>query len=157
MTTFFNPHRGEMTFDEVVDELVAAMQANPKERFEILIGTDSSITLDRPDFVSAIVLHRVGKGGRYFWTRRREQRIPSLRQRIWREAWLSFELAQLLIQRLAAVSLLQYNLEIHVDIGENGKTKEMIDEVVGMIIANGFSVRIKPHAYAASSVADKHT
>jgi hypothetical protein len=64
MTTFFNPHRGEMTFDEVVDELVAAMQANPKERFEILIGTDSSITLDRPDFVSAIVLHRVGKGGR---------------------------------------------------------------------------------------------
>jgi predicted RNase H-related nuclease YkuK (DUF458 family) len=157
MATFFNPHSGELTFDEVVGELVAAMQAHPKERFEILIGTDSSITLDRLDFVSAIVLHRVGKGGRYFWTRRREQRIPSLRQRIWREAWLSFELAQRLIQRLAAVSLLQYNLEIHVDIGENGKTKEMIDEVVGMIIGNGFSVRIKPHAYAASSVADKHT
>jgi predicted RNase H-related nuclease YkuK (DUF458 family) len=157
MPTFFNPNIGELTFDEVVEELVATMQANPKERFEILIGTDSSITFDRIDFVSAIVLHRVGKGGRYFWTRRREPCLPSLRQRIWREAWLSFELAQRLIGGLAAVSLLQYNLEIHVDIGENGKTKEMIDEVVGMIIGNGLSVKIKPHAYAASAVADKHT
>jgi predicted RNase H-related nuclease YkuK (DUF458 family) len=33
----------------------------------------------------------------------------------------------------------------------------MIDEVVGMIIGNGMRVRIKPHAYAATSVADKHT
>jgi hypothetical protein len=55
------------------------------------------------------------------------------------------------------VSLLQFNLEIHVDIGENGRTKEMIDEVVGMIIGGGMRVRIKPHAYAATSVADKHT
>ena len=61
------------------------------------------------------------------------------------------------MERLARVSLLQFNLEIHVDIGENGRTKEMIDEVVGMIIGNGMRVRIKPHAYAATSVADKHT
>lgn len=157
MSTFYNPHRGEMSFDEVVDELVAEMSSNPKDRFEILIGTDSSTTVDRLDFVSAVVLHRLGKGGRYFWTRRRERAMSSLRQRIWREAWLSFELAQKLIARLPAVSLLHYNLEIHVDIGENGRTKEMIDEVVGMIIGNGFAVRIKPHAYAASAVADKHT
>lgn len=154
---FYNPHLGELTFDGVVESIVDEMKANPKERFEILIGSDSSTTLNRLDVVSAIVLHKIGKGGRYFWTRRRERRIPSLRQRIWREAWLSFELAQHLIQQLAALSLLQFNLEIHVDIGENGRTKEMIDEVVGMIIANGLSVRIKPHAYAASSVADKHT
>jgi len=154
---FYNPHLGQMTFDEVVDSLVEEMRANPKERFELLIGTDSSKTSERLDIVSAIVLHRVGRGGRYFWARRREKRPHSLRQQIWREAWLSFELAQQLIGRLAELSLLQFNLEIHVDIGENGKTKEMIDEVVGMIVASGLAVRIKPHAYAASSVADKHT
>lgn len=146
-----------MDFPQVVGTIVAEMQANPKDRFEILIGTDSSASPDRVDMVSAIVLHRVGKGGRYFWSRTQERKIPSLRQRIWREAWLSFELAQALMHELASVSMLQYNLEIHVDIGENGRTKEMIDEVVGMIIGNGFAVRIKPHAYAASSVADKHT
>jgi uncharacterized protein len=157
MQLFHNPHIGDMTFDEVVNELVSAMKADPKDQFEILIGTDSSASPERLDFVSAIVLHRLGKGGRYFWTRHREPTMPSLRQRIWREAWLSFELAQTLMGRLTAISLLQFNLEIHVDIGENGRTKEMIDEVVGMIIGNGMRVRIKPHAYAATSVADKHT
>jgi len=154
---FFNPHLGEMTFDEVVESLIGEMRGNSRDRFELLIGTDSSTSLDRLDIVSAIVLHRVGRGGRYFWTRRRERRPESLRQQIWKEAWDSFELAQHLIGRLAARTSLTFDLEIHVDIGENGKTKEMIDEVVGMIIANGLSVRIKPHAYAASSVADKHT
>jgi predicted RNase H-related nuclease YkuK (DUF458 family) len=154
---FFNPHDGEMTFDGVVDTIVAEMRARPKERFEILVGTDSSTSFKHADLVSAIVLHTVGKGGRYFWARKRERRIPSLRQRIWREAWLSFEVAQHLLERLGSISLLQFDLEIHVDIGKSGRTKDMIDEVVGMIIANGFAVRIKPHAYAASSVADKHT
>ena len=154
---FFNPHDGEMTFPEVIHTLVGEMKAHPKDRFEILIGTDSSTTPKHLDLVSAIVLHNIGRGGRYFWTRRRERQSPSLRQRIWREAWLSFELAQRVIERLGAVSFLQFNLEIHVDIGENGRTKELIDEVVGMIIGNGLAVRIKPHAYAASAVADKHT
>jgi predicted RNase H-related nuclease YkuK (DUF458 family) len=154
---FFNPHDGEMAFAEVIATLVRAMKARPEDRFEILIGTDSSATPNHLDLVSAIVLHNVGRGGRYFWTRRRERRSPSLRQQIWREAWLSFELAQHVIERLGAVSFLQFNLEIHVDIGENGRTKELIDEVVGMIIGNGLAVRIKPHAYAASAVADKHT
>jgi len=154
---FFNPHDGEMTFPEVISTLVREMRTAPKDPFEILIGTDSSTSTHHLDLVSAVVLHRVGHGGRYFWTRRRERRSPSLRQQIWREAWLSFELAQHVIERLGAVSFLQFNLEIHVDIGENGRTKELIDEVVGMIIGNGLAVRIKPHAYAASAVADKHT
>ena len=154
---FFNPHDGEMTFAKVMAMVVREMRAHPKDRFEILIGTDSSTTPTHLDLVSAIVLHKIGRGGRYFWTRRRERRSPSLRHQIWREAWLSFELAQHVIERLGALTLLQFNLEIHVDIGENGRTKELIDEVVGMIIGNGLAVRIKPHAYAASAVADKHT
>ncbi len=154
---FYNPHDGEMTFSEVIRTVVGEMKAHPNDRFEILIGTDSSTAPKHLDLVSAIVLHNIGRGGRYFWTRRRERRSPSLRQQIWREAWLSFELAQRVIERLGALSFLQFNLEIHVDIGENGRTKELIDEVVGMIIGNGLAVRIKPHAYAASAVADKHT
>jgi len=154
---FYNPHEGGLSFDGVVAAIVAGMEADPKERFEILIGTDSSSGPDDVDFVSAIVLHKLGKGGRYFWTRHREKRVPSLRQKIWREAWLSFDLAQRVLAGLSDHALLRYNLEIHVDVGENGRTKEMIDEVVGMIIGSGFSVRIKPHAYAASSVADKYT
>jgi predicted RNase H-related nuclease YkuK (DUF458 family) len=155
--TFHNPSIGEMTFDDVISTIVSEMADGSKEQFELLIGTDSSTSNNNLDLVSAIVLHKIGRGGRYFWTRKRERRTPSLRHQIWREAWLSFELAQHVIQGLESKSLLQFNLEIHVDIGENGPTKELIDEVVGMIIGNGLAVRIKPHAFAASAVADKHT
>ena len=50
-----------------------------------------------------------------------------------------------------------YNLEIHVDVGEHGDTRNMIKEVVGMVTGNGFVAKTKPDAYAASYVADKHT
>lgn len=146
-----------MTFDDVIETLVSEMANGSRDRYALLIGTDSSTSDNHLDLVSAIVLHKIGLGGRYFWTRTREKRAPSLRFQIWREAWLSFELAQDVMRALADRSLLQVNLEIHVDIGENGRTKELIDEVVGMIIGNGMAVRIKPHAYAASAVADKHT
>lgn len=154
---FYNPSIGEMTFGDVISTIVSEMEGHSKEQFELLIGTDSSTSTNHLELVSAIVLHKIGRGGRYFWTRKRERRTSSLRHQIWREAWLSFELAQHVIRRLESESLLQFNLEIHVDIGENGPTKELIDEVVGMIIGNGLAVRIKPHAYAASAVADKHT
>jgi predicted RNase H-related nuclease YkuK (DUF458 family) len=154
---FHNPSIGDMSFDEVIATLISEMNGSSDQRFELLIGTDSSSSPHHLELVSAIVLHRVGRGGRYFWTRTRERRTSSLRLKIWREAWLSFELAQHVIARFESESLLPFNLEIHVDIGENGRTKELIDEVVGMIIGNGLAVRIKPHAYAASAVADKHT
>lgn len=154
---FHNPTVGRLTFNEAVASITAEMEKDPKAHYEILIGTDSSSGPEDVDFVSAIVIHKLGKGARYFWTRTREKRVPSLRQKIWREAWMSFELAQRVLEALTSFSLLQFNLEIHVDIGENGRTKEMIDEVVGMIMGSGLAVRIKPQAYAASSVADKYT
>lgn len=154
---FHNPSIGEMTFGEVISTIVAEMEGHSQEQFELLIGTDSSTYPNHLELVSAIVLHKVGRGGRYFWTRKREKTTPSLRLQIWREAWLSFELAQHVMRSLESESLLQFNLEIHVDIGKNGPTKELIDEVVGMILGSGLAVRIKPEAYAASAVADKHT
>ena len=48
-------------------------------------------------------------------------------------------------------------VEIHLDVGENGKTKELIRDIVGMITGTGFAARIKPDSFGASKVADKHT
>lgn len=87
--------------------------------------------------------------------------MPSLRQRIYHEATLSLSLAQQLTQGVGEV-LNGYlaggtcQLEVHVDIGRFGPTRDMIKEIVGMILGSGFAVKIKPESYAASSVADKH-
>ncbi|HAA34763.1 MAG TPA: hypothetical protein DCD97_05580, partial [Firmicutes bacterium] len=40
---------------------------------------------------------------------------------------------------------------------EAGDTKELIREVVGMVIGSGFDARIKPESYGASKVADRYT
>ena len=46
---------------------------------------------------------------------------------------------------------------IHADIGENGKTKDMIRELTGLIRGNGFEPKIKPEAYIASTLADRYS
>jgi len=50
-----------------------------------------------------------------------------------------------------------WDFEIHVDIGENGQTKSMMQEVIGMIRAYNFEAITKPASYAATKVADRHT
>lgn len=159
-TQFHNPTRGEMSFDEVIYDLVDYMESDPDREYELIVGSDSSGTSEEPSFVSVIVVHKVGRGARYFWTREidHENNYP-LRQRIYREASLSLELAENLIDKFKkALSLqkLEYDFQIHVDIGREGPTKELIQEVVGMIESNGFEAYIKPEAYGASTVADKH-
>ncbi len=49
-----------------------------------------------------------------------------------------------------------YDFQIHIDVGQNGPTRDMIKEVVGMVRGNGFKAKIKPESYAASSIADKY-
>ncbi len=154
---FYSPTKGRMSFAEVIEDIVAVMEEDPTVRYEIVVGTDSHSSLGEMDFVSAVIIHKVGKGGRYFWRRVRETKIYTLRQKIYKEATLSFELAKAVMEELEVRTPLDYNLEIHVDVGQRGPTKELIDEVVGMIVGSGFAVKTKPDAYAASTVADKHT
>ena len=48
-------------------------------------------------------------------------------------------------------------IEVHSDIGNHGKTKELIQEVVSWINASGYAAQIKPESFGASKVADKYT
>lgn len=83
-----------------------------------------------------------------------------MRERVLQEVVLSCDLALKLREDLKEKvdDGLNYNLRyIHADIGKNGKTKDMIKEVVGLIKGNGFMPKIKPEAYAASSLADRYS
>jgi predicted RNase H-related nuclease YkuK (DUF458 family) len=65
--------------------------------------------------------------------------------------------ASRLTERLATAGLKDPNIEIHLDIGKQGRTKEIIREVVGMVVGSGFGARIKPESYGAFKVADRYT
>jgi predicted RNase H-related nuclease YkuK (DUF458 family) len=128
----------------------------PPIPYRLIIGTDSQLREDAC-FVTAIVIHRVGKGGRYYYTKENERMGRSLKQRIFFEAAKSLGIASRLAEKLAQNGYGDLNVEIHLDIGQNGETKDLIREIVGMVTGTGFEAKIKPDAYGATKVADKHS
>lgn len=159
---FLSPTKGKMTIGRMVDELVDFMREEPDYFYRLVIGTDSKTgkpdTRKPVDFVTAVVIHRKDKGGRYFWQKNKVSRIGSLRDKIYTETLLSIQLAEKLVPDLTKrLNGERYKLEIHIDVGDVGPTREMIKEVVGMVTGNGFTAKTKPESYGAFVVADKHT
>ena len=159
---FISPSKGKMTIQQMVDELVAFMREEPDYFYRLVVGTDSKTGKPDPreqvNFVTAVVIHRKGKGGRYFWQKNKIGKIGSLRDKIYTETLLSIQLAEKLVPDLTKkLNGERYKLEIHIDVGDVGPTREMIKEVVGMVTGNGFTAKTKPESFGAFSVADKHT
>lgn len=157
-TVYHSPTYGHLALDGMLDRMIAFQYLKPDAGYRLLIGTDSMPgTGGEAMMVTAMVLQRVGNGGLYFWKRERYRHLMTLRQRMVQEALCSVEHARTFLAHRRATELLIADLEIHVDIGHRGPTREMIKEIVGMVTAHGFPVKTKPHSVAASSIADRHT
>lgn len=159
---FFNPSLGSLSLEQVTIEIEKFINDDPQSSYRLVIGTDSQAKRSNGeaeiDFVSAVVIHRIGTGGRYFWSRERRKKTYVLREKIYTETTLSLALAEKLVPMLRGkIPGGRYDLEIHIDVGPIGPTREMIKEVVGMVSGSGYTAKTKPESYGASSVADKHT
>ncbi|MEK7576188.1 MAG: ribonuclease H-like YkuK family protein [Patescibacteria group bacterium] len=148
----------------VVADIRNYVSAHADSSYEIVIGSDSQATLKgQAAFVTAIVVRRIGNGGVSFWTRH-EEKFFNLKDRIWKEAMLSITLAQelrtLMKEEIGEEIFWEGRVEfrcIHIDVGMNGPTKDLIDGISGMVKGYGFVPVIKPFSYGAFVVADKHT
>ncbi len=154
----FNSSFGvKLNKEQLVKILIDFINAEPGKKYKVIIGTDSERRPNNTaDFVTAVVIHRLGHGGRYFWRHLGVQKLYTLRDRIIREVLESLDVGKEMLSALQATGNKNFDFEIHVDIGEKGETKSMIQELVGMIRANNFEVKTKPESYAASKVADRH-
>jgi len=164
-TLFQSPTYGTLTFGEVLGKVRTYIDCESldgipsrKYHYRIIVGTDSSPRNgENTEYITALIIHRVGLGGIYFWQKTVTPRAVTLRSRIYKEALLSIDFAKVLVDSLVAANLLDLDLEIHVDIGKVGQTRDIITEVVGMVRGNGFEVKTKPDSFGASKVADRHT
>src|SRR3989344_2101395 len=153
---FNNDTAGKLTFDEVIGEVLGYVSKDARARYRIFIGSDSLSYDTRVNIVSTIVVYKVGNGGRYFWHRFQRDGIHNLRAKIHAEVECSLELAQKVLGALRGkISNLPETLEIHVDVGENGSTRELIAEVTGWVKAYGLTPKTKPDSVAATNVADR--
>lgn len=118
----------------------------------IHIGTDSLQTGRFTQFVTVLVMLTVkhdgrGGGGRVAYSREVVPRIQSLRDRLSKEVWRSMELAMLLSE---------YDLTIHIDANPSPryKSSKYLQELVGMVVGQGFKALWKPDSWAATHAAD---
>jgi predicted RNase H-related nuclease YkuK (DUF458 family) len=155
---FTSPTYGTLALPQVREKIVDFLARDSKGKYQIIVGTDSQPHNGKGvDFVTAIVVHRVGMGGVYFWKRIVNKKHYVLRQRMYEEAAMSLETAETVCKLLSNDGFTKYDVEIHVDIGMHGDTRDMIAEIVGMVIGSGYAVKTKPDSYAASKVADRYT
>ena len=157
---------GKITQEEVLVKIKEFLEEVPMATYSLVIGTDShekNKTINGTselNLVTAVLVHRRGFGGKYFWVKKNQKNIHSLREKIYAETMTSLEFASVFVPELKKTlngNAPTYNLEIHIDVGEHGDTRDMIKEVVGMVTGNGYVAKTKPYPYAASYVADKHT
>ncbi len=158
------PSGEEVTLEKVVEIVKNYILEAPDEKYEFTVGTDSQNHF-YTKIVRVIAIHRVGKGGLFFYNSEYVQNISSLKQKISIETSKSLELANGLLDRLE-YSLMDDNIsiddldvvfQIHCDIGNQGKTKELIKEITSWVEASGYTCLIKPNSYAASGIANKYS
>lgn len=153
---FESPTKGRLTFDEMFADMLQYLNQAPDDPYRIIIGTDSHTRHDTV-LVTAIVVHHLGKGGRYYVHRSRRRMIKSLRQKIFYETSTSLSVASRLTDTLEKSGVIDLDVQIHIDVGRQGETKELIREIVGMVTGSGYQAAIKPESFGASTVADKYT
>ena len=125
----------------------------------VSVGTDSFINKNGCIFTSAICLHgaKEQKGGRYFFKKKvlPKKDFLAFSKRIIFEVQESIELGAKVLEFFPDM-----DIELHMDISsadKNNKTSKLATMLIGYASGAGFKYRIKPDAYAAASVADKHS
>lgn len=127
-----------------------------ENNYELFIGTDSKINRKKKivHYVTCIVLYKKGKGGRVFIKNKRSVNC-SLKERLSNEVWKSIEVAiranDLLIDKL------NVDLFVHLDVNSSTKYKSGAyhQELAAMVSGQGLKFKLKPDAWAASSVSDR--
>ena len=110
-----------MTPTRMISAISDFVDEEPSSFYRLVIGTDSqerrkngSIEVD---YVSAIIIHRTGKGARYFWKKvKKNGKKPLLRDKIYLETLMSLDIAQSIVPKIRKkISPAKYDLEIHID------------------------------------------
>ncbi|TYS61415.1 hypothetical protein FZC74_03815 [Sutcliffiella horikoshii] len=165
---FINITHSYLTFEQAYEKILLFIQKDVRAPYLLSIGTDSHVHQQETKFMTAVHLHRVGKGA---WGCVRpyivNRAIRSLHEKISLETALSQEIAMLFtMEKLEKIQNLllphlehgaDFHFEIHLDIGQKGATKDFIQEMTGRITAMGLDAKIKPDAYTAFCYANRYT
>ena len=145
----------EVTFDFLVEKVLKKLKLGSK----LFIGTDSFVSKDKVTFASAICIHKPGHDGFYFFTKSKNNKakFSFLSARITEEVRMTLELADFFYTTQGVESS---SIEIHVDASPfeaKAATSKFSEMLKGYVVGAGYQCKLKPHAWASQSVADRHS
>lgn len=152
-----SPTYGDVTIEQI-RKIIESRVDKKYDIIEITVGTDSQSFAEHTKMVNVIAVRLGNNGGFFFYEVEKLQFTPNLKQKISIETSKSVELALLLHDELLKSDIQIIKncpITIHVDIGINGPTNKLINEIVGWITAAGFNCEIKPNSFAASTIANR--
>tara|TARA_R110000824_G_scaffold304371_1_gene492189 strand:- start:131 stop:607 length:477 start_codon:yes stop_codon:yes gene_type:complete len=143
------------------DEIISQIKEHSMDNGTTYIGTDSFFKKQDCVFSTAICLYGANKqrGGRYFFRKNKvpKKNFPNLFVRMLKEAEKTIKLGQKIVDICNITSL---RIELHLDISDADAgegTSNLTNMLVGYVKGSGFDCKIKPDAFAAASIADKHS
>lgn len=126
----------------------------PGVHYQVYVGTDSKVKKSdkKVIYATCIVIYKKGKGGKILLCKEKRPLPNSLRERLALEVWKSIETSMELSKHIPNV-----DITIHVDVNQSQKYKsgDFCQELVSMVVGQGFKCVVKPDAFAAQSVADR--
>lgn len=135
------------------EDFATLIQDDPSQ-YEIYIGTDSKVKKKdkKVMYATCIVFYKKGKGGKILISKEKKNLPGSLRERLANEVWRSLEISMEMTKILPDIKVV-----VHVDVNQSAKYKSgnYCQELVSMVVGQGFKCVVKPEAWAAQSVADK--
>tara|TARA_B100000287_G_scaffold337252_1_gene323073 strand:- start:320 stop:790 length:471 start_codon:yes stop_codon:yes gene_type:complete len=140
-------------------DIVADIKNHANVKGKVYVGTDSQVVRGECIFSTAICLHGANnqEGGRYYIrkVRFKANKFPSLLARISSEVEKSIAIALKILEDIPKV-----DIELHLDVSpseKKSKSSRFADMLVGYARGVGFECKVKPDAFAATTIADKHT
>lgn len=159
-----SPTYGRVGMRRMCELIAGFVMSSPHDRYVIGIGTDSQ-NFDYTKVVSAVYVHRVGCGAMVFYDVSRVPKVRNIHQKMLMETGDSIALADEVVGMLTALDMpdgttfrldgYDVSVELHCDVGNDGRSRETIREVVGWVESCGYVCRIKPDSPAASSLANR--
>jgi len=155
MVQWFTGAGDEVEFDDIIYQIKEHSFINGT----VYIGSDSFFKKQDCVLSTAICLYGADNqpGGRYFFKKIKisKKQFPSLSVRMLKEAEITIGIARKVVDKCSWAKL-----ELHLDISNTEKeegTSHLAKMLVGYIKGSGFECKIKPYAFAAASIADKHS
>ena len=141
------------------NSIILQIKEHSKQNGTVYIGTDSFFIKDNCIFSTAICLYGADnqQGGRYFYTKSKvnKKQFPELSIRMIKEAENTITLANDIMKKVPSAKL-----ELHLDISpqeNNEGTSHLANMLIGYVKGSGYECRVKPDAFAAASIADRHS